>query len=119
VAASAVRPLVDHRYLGRLWWLPASGTGNGLGDRAWAPIAVVRADIVAPLLAAFRAADVPAYAAAAHPPPIGRSNPFGPSGHSRRHPARPVSQVWVGTSGYGRAEDVLRTALPGLLRSDA
>jgi len=30
----------------RLWWLPSRGTGNGLSDAGWAPVADIDARIV-------------------------------------------------------------------------
>jgi hypothetical protein len=101
--ASISRPAVQRQF-GRLWWLPPGGLGNGIDDHAWAPILEVAGDLVAPLLAALRAAGVPAYAAAVRPGAL-----------SARH------NLWVGTSAYGRAEQTLIAALPSLTdgRSDS
>ena len=109
MSASASRPLHQPEQFGRLWWLPSRGTGNGLCDTGWAPIADIDARIVTPLLAELRAAGVPAHTA----PVSGRA--------SRRQRARaklshqPRCRLWVGTSAYGRAEEVLRVRLPVLL----
>jgi hypothetical protein len=88
---------------GRLRWLPAHGYGNGLDDDAWAPALEVDARIMALLLEAFRAAGVPAYVATERP-----SEAAGE--------AWPSYRIWVGTSAYGRAEDVLIEVMPALLR---
>jgi hypothetical protein len=106
--ASASRPLHQPERFGRLWWLPSRGTGNGLSDAGWAPVADIDARIVTPLLAELRAAGVPAHAA----PVAGR-----PGRPRRRSDAsdEPRCRLWVGTSAYSRAEEVLRTRLPVLL----
>jgi hypothetical protein len=96
--------------LGRLWWLPANGQGNGLDDAAWAQIIEVGADAVAPLLAAFRARGIPAYAAPA--PRSTRRRGF-------RGPAGPRFRLWAGASAYGRAEEALLTLLAGRRGGDA
>lgn len=107
MSASISRPLQRPQQLGRLWWLPPGGQGNGLDDEAWAPILEVSTDIVAPLLAAFRAAGVPAYAATTQPAASPRS----------AGAAAPCDyRVWVGTSAYGRAGDTLIAIMPSLTR---
>jgi|GEM_PF-2175570 hypothetical protein len=131
MSAPVSRPFVHPQRFGRLWWLPSSGEGNGLDDVAWAPIADISAALVAPLLAAFRGADVPAYAAPAGRPltrPPGRAHmgrsriAASRSGQHLRRARTAIAQesyhIWVGTSGYARAEEVLRTELPGLLRRE-
>ncbi len=107
MAAPIARPLHQPERFGRLWWLPSHGRGNGLSDTGWAPIADIDAAIVAPLLVELRAAGVPAHAA----PRTQRPR------HVRRRtpPGGPRCRLWVGTSAYARAEDVLRTSLPVLL----
>jgi hypothetical protein len=89
--------------VGRLWWLPAHGHGNGLDDQAWAPVLDVDASIMGPLLEALRAAGVPAYAATDRPSQSMQGD-------------WPTYRIWVGTSAYGRAEDTLITVMPALLR---
>lgn len=101
MSASASRPASRPERLWRLWWLPLGGQGNGLSDDGWAPIADIDA-IVTALLAEFRRAGVPAYAAAVTRRPR--------RGASRRY------HVWVGTSRYSLAEDILRVQLPALLK---
>jgi hypothetical protein len=111
MAASAQRSVDNPQSFGRLWWLPSRGRGNGLDDASWAPIADVDASIVTPLLAELGAAGVPAHAA-----PV----PVRPSQLLRRQPAgRPRYRLWVGTSAYSQAEDLLRVRLPVLCRSTA
>jgi len=103
--ASVSRPALRAQQFGRLWWLPANGRGNGLDDSAWAQIADVTAGDVKPLLAAFRARRVPAYAAA---------SPRARMRRGRRAAAEPTWRIWVGASAYGRAEQALLVALPSL-----
>jgi hypothetical protein len=106
--ASISRPGAVPQRFGRLWWLPSGGLGNGLDDDAWAPILEVPGDLVVPLLAALRAAGVPAYAAGATP------------AAGRAGPARaPGCRLWVGSSAYGRAEETLIAVLPSLTRGPA
>lgn len=112
MSASASRPADRPERFGRLWWLPSRGTGNGLSDSGWAPIAEIESRIVPALLAELRTAGVPAHAA----PVTGRP--------SRARKGREVSdaphyRLWVGTSCYSRAEEVLRTRLPLLLEHGA
>jgi hypothetical protein len=108
MAASASRPLHQPGRFGRLWWLPAAGLGNGLTDDAWAPVADVDEPVVLAVLAELRAAGVPGYAAPVTDRP-GRSRHRGLPAATRPY------HVWVGTSRYSRAEDVLRVRLPVLL----
>jgi hypothetical protein len=102
--ASVSRPALRAHQLSRLWWLPAGGHGNGLDDTAWTQIADVAAADVGPLLAAFRARRVPAYAAS----PRARTR----RGH--RPSSEPTCRIWVGASAYGRAEQALLVILPSL-----
>jgi hypothetical protein len=106
MTAPISRPLHQAERFGRLWWLPSHGRSNGLSDVGWAPIADIGAAIVTPLLAELRAAGVPAHAA-----PITRR----PRHVRRRTPGGPRCRLWVGTSAYARAEEVLRISLPVLL----
>jgi hypothetical protein len=103
---SISRP-VDARKLGRLYWLPPGGQGNGLDDDAWALLVEVTGEMVQPVLTALRDARVPGYAAAAGPGQSRRARRPG------RKPA-PLYRVWVGTSAYGRAQDTLIALLPSL-----
>lgn len=88
MSASVSRPVTQPQRFGRLWWLPSGGISNGIDDDAWAPILDVTAGEVTLLLAALRAAGVPAYAA-----------------HSRATEAS--YRLWVGSSGHARAEETL------------
>jgi hypothetical protein len=97
VSASASQPARRIEGFGRLWWLPAGGEGNGLDDTAWAPLAAGEACIMRALLPELRQAGVPAYTA--------------PVTHS---PADDRYQLWVGTSRYSHAEEILRVRLPAL-----
>ena len=109
MSASASRPLHQPEQFGRLWWLPSRGTGNGLSDAGWAPVADIDVRIVTPLLAELRAAGVPAHAARITGRPS-RPRPRGKPSHEPRY------RLWVGTSAYSRAEEVLRIRLPVLLQ---
>jgi hypothetical protein len=115
VSASASRPLRQPERFGRLWWLPDRGEGNGLDDTAWAPLAVGDIATIRALLAELRAADVPAFAAPLTGRPGGRRTRR--QTLRRERPSADRYQLWVGTSGYGRAEEVLRIKLPALLRA--
>jgi hypothetical protein len=108
MSAPASRPMHRPEKFGRLWWLPSDGDGNGLSDTGWAPIADVDADLVPILLAEFRAAGVPAYAAPVSRRPLPRRR--------ARFPVPRRWHVWVGTSCYGKGEEVLRIRLFALLR---
>ena len=112
MSGSASQSIHRVERFGRLWWLPARGAGNGLSDTGWAPIADIDARVVGALLAELRTAGVPAHAAAV----TGR--PSRSRLRDRAAGERPY-RLWVGTSGYSRAEDVLRTRLPVLLERAA
>ncbi len=58
MTAPVSRPAAHAGRLGRLWWLPADGRGNGLDDDAWAPVLEVSQQIVPELLNVLRAAGV-------------------------------------------------------------
>jgi hypothetical protein len=103
--ASISRPATVPQRFGRLWWLPPGGLGNGIDDDGWAPILEVPDDIVAPLLAALRAAGIPAYAAS-----------LTSASAASRSAGPPRCRLWVGTSAYGRAEETLIALLPSLTR---
>jgi hypothetical protein len=91
----------------RLWWLPPGGLGNDLDDRAWAPALELSQPDVPAVLAALRAASVPAYAAPARLSATALSVPSA---------ERPDWQLWVGTSAYGTAEAALLTVMPAVNR---
>jgi hypothetical protein len=109
MSASASRPHRQPERFGRLWWLPDQGEGNGLDDSGWAPLAVADSGIIRSLVAELRVAGVPAFAAPVTHRPARR-----PSRRSQRTRSDRY-QLWVGTSRYSRAEDVLRVKLPALL----
>jgi len=106
MTAPVSRPAPRLGRFGRLWWLPAGGYGNGLDDQAWAPALQVSGQVVPQLLSALREAGVPAYVARVREP--------------RERGGQPESyQLWVGASGYGRAEAVLLAVMPWLAREAA
>ena len=109
--AAAVSRSVPHTVrLGRLWWLPAGGYGNGLDDESWVPVLEISEQVVTRVLGVLRDAGVPAYAAAAR-----RA-----ASRLRDRSGRPASyQLWVGASAYGRAESALVAAMPSLAREAA
>lgn len=120
MAASAEQPARRLEQYGRLWWLPADGEGNGLDDTAWAPLAAGDAATMRALLAELRLAGVPAYTAPArHSPSLrGRRSTATASAQARNPPgSNDRYELWVGTSRYGRAEEILRVRLPALLRA--
>ena len=101
------RPLAHAGQPGRLWWLPASGHGNGLDDVAGAPVLEISRQIVPALLEVLRDVGVPAYAAPA-------------DSRLRCRTEHPESyRLWVGASAYGEAERALITAMPYLTREAA
>jgi hypothetical protein len=91
---------------GAVAWLPPFGHGNGLDAPSWAPLADVDAQLVDQLLAVFRDAGVPAYAAPATWPPRRT--------RARRPRSATNDRLWVGAMRYATAEEVLRTEFPRL-----
>ena len=110
MTAQVSRPAGQSASLGRLWWLPAGGHGNGLDDDAWAPVLEISEQIVADVLRALADAGVPGYAAPAHLP-----------GYRLRIRSRQPEtyRLWAGASAHGRAEEVLLSVMPRLAREAA
>lgn len=82
----------------RPFWLPPSGHGNGIPDIAWIPFLEVScAGAADDLLSAFSRHRVPAYAA-----PVRASHPDS-------------YRIWVGSSSYGTAVDLLVRIVPELI----
>lgn len=79
---------------------PFGARTNGLTAMCWAPLLVVGERPADLLLAAFRAAAVPACAAKSRP--VTRPSP--------------LARVWVDATRYATAEDVARHVLGGLPR---
>jgi hypothetical protein len=88
-----------HRFesMGRAYWLPPGGIGNGLRAQTWAVLVDADASILILLLDSLREADIPAHAV--------RLDTLG-----RRAPAS-VFRIWVDTWTHARAEDVVREVL--------
>jgi hypothetical protein len=110
MTAALTRPVQQRvGQFARLWWLPAGGYGNGLGDSSWVPALEISSQVVPQLLGALRDAGVPGYAAPARLATWLREQSERPAGW----------QLWVGASGYGRAESTLLAAMPSLAREAA
>jgi hypothetical protein len=73
------------------FWLPPDARSNGLSALRWAEIVVVSAVHAEQLLAAFRAAGVPACAAPLHGQRLGEQD----------------TRVWVDPGRFAEAENVL------------
>jgi hypothetical protein len=88
-----------HRFhaMGRAYWLPPTGIGNGLNAQTWALLVDADASILILLLDTLREADIPAHAV--------RHDLLG-----RRSPAS-MFRIWVDTWTHARAEDVVREVL--------
>jgi uncharacterized protein YfiM (DUF2279 family) len=111
MVAPVTRPVqVDAGKFARLWWLPADGYGNGLDDTSWVPLLEISERIVPRLLGVLREAGVAGYAASAW---LAEDRIRDRSGRAA------AWQLWVGASGYGRAETVLLAAMPSLDREAA
>ncbi|MGI8869436.1 MAG: hypothetical protein ACR2F6_11445 [Mycobacteriales bacterium] len=76
--------------LGRPFWLPPWGVGNGLPATGWAPIADVPERLEKPLLRALRTAQVAACAANVRSGTV---------------------QFWVDSLRYATAEDIVRRVM--------
>lgn len=79
------------------YWLPPSGTGNGLAATAWAPIADLTEREAFAMLTTCAAAGIAAFT--------------GPRDGGRPRPQAAVYRVWVDSQDFGAAEDALRHAL--------
>jgi hypothetical protein len=105
--AAVTRPAQQRTgHFARLWWLP----GDGLGNSTWVPALEISERVVPQVLKVLRGAGVPGYAA-----PAGLA-----AGGPRDRPGRPAAwHLWVGGSGYSRAEAALLAAMPSLAREAA
>jgi hypothetical protein len=99
VTGAVSRSVGELSRFGLIWWLPAGGVGNGLDAEGWAPILEVRPDELARILPALAAAGIAGYAAPALP---GRRR------LSRRRTTETLFRLWVASTRYSAAEDVLR-----------
>jgi|SRR5271169_2032824 hypothetical protein len=107
---SVSRPIGRTGRLGRLWWLPAGGQGNGLDDDAWVPILEVSEHVVPTVLEVLGEVGVPAYAAPAR-------SALRRLKDRTRHPEG--YRLWVGASAYGEAETALVIVMPYLVQEAA
>jgi len=82
--------------MGRPYWLPPAGRGNGLDARFWSQIAQVPQAMADPLLLSLRDAGIPGWASAVHP--------FG-----QPHPDDPEApyDVWIATERHDAGEEVV------------
>lgn len=80
--------------VGRAYWLPPTGQGNGLDAASWAPILVVEPRVARRLLGSLGAWGVPAFA--------------GPE--SPRRP-RSAWRLWVDPRHYAQAQDIIASTL--------
>jgi hypothetical protein len=97
MSASFSSPWHRYRTVGRAYWLPPGGIGNGLDAHTWAELIDVDASIMVLLLDTLREARIPGYAA--------RRDRLG-----LRAP-RSVFRIWVDTWSRAHAEDVARQVL--------
>jgi len=95
--SSPSNPIGDPSRLDIMFWLPPGGIDNGVWASAWAELADLDSDDVAPVLGLLADADVGGYV----------GTPGGIS--SRRH--RVIHRLWVDSLRYHRAEDVLMAYL--------
>ena len=86
-----------YRALGRAYWLPPGGIGNGLDAGSWVPLVDVREDQLTGLLQALCEAGVAAYAAPVH--------------RTGRRVATTAVRIWVDTWTHARAEDVVARSI--------
>ena len=107
VARLAAQPA---REFTRLQWLPSGGFGNRLDDHSWVPVLEISRQVVPRVLSALGDAGVAGYAA---PATSTLTRLRGVSGLAGSW------QLWVGASGYGRAEAVLLAVMPSLMRKTA
>lgn len=102
--ASPIEEFSCERALGRAYWLPPGGHGNGLEACSWAPLADLTVDEADAAVDALTEAGVPAY--------LGDID--GPRGGRRQggeHDPHPRWRLWVGSMHHATAEDVLRRIL--------
>lgn len=102
MSMSTHRTVPELTQRGRLWWLPASGVGNGLDADNWAPVVEVEVQLVPIVLERMRARGVPAFAAPA-------------ASFARRLRAHALVagsyRIWVASTAHAAAEDVLMQVL--------
>lgn len=96
------------RQLGRPFWLPLAGWGNGLDDDSWAAVLDVNGEHVANvLMMTLLESGVPAYAAVVAPP-------LRPSRRGRGV-TQPRVRIWLGAGSYGRGQTTILRAMPDLV----
>lgn len=103
MSASNESPIsaIDLLQLGRPYWLPPYGHGNGLDALFWGCIAELPRSVIPVALEALRAQDIPGWAA-----PI--AAPY--KTHGMEGDEAPY-RLWVATIQYDSAEDVLMRVL--------
>lgn len=95
MSTSDEQPISADRYLrlGRPYWLPPDGHGNGLDALTWAQLARIPHAAAERLLAALRDKDIPGWTAPVDP-------------HHHPEAATAMYDVWVATIDIDSAEDV-------------
>lgn len=108
MAGATQNVIRELRELGRPFWLPPGGWGNGLDDDSWAAVLDVTSEYIATLLLlSLQEAGVPAYAAALKRPLSSRRR----AGESWS----PRVRIWVGAAHHGAGEVTILRLLPGLI----
>jgi hypothetical protein len=82
---------------GPMFWLPPGGFGNGLTATAWAQIADLSDDNLPEVLFSLTESGIPAHVAALRRRPGSKADGL----------RRTTYRLWVASSSYGRAQDVL------------
>ena len=90
-------------------WLPPGGHGNDLTAVGWAPVADLPAAIIEAVLDLLSTAGIPAYTAPA-PLPVRNTLPAAPQRGD-------LWRLWVGSTSFAHAENLLVDRLPALLSS--
>jgi hypothetical protein len=108
MAGSAQFVVRELGQLGRPFWLPPAGWGNGLDDDSWAAVLDVNGEHVANvLMVALLESGVPAYAAVVAP--------LLRPGRRARDVTQPRVRIWVGASRYGRGQTTILRSMPVLV----
>jgi hypothetical protein len=102
--AAPIEEFSSDRALGRAYWLPPRGRGNGLAARSWAPLADLTDEEAEAAMDALTWAGVPAHLDDVDGLGCRRAQ-------GGTHGPRLTSRLWVGSMHHATAEDVLRSVL--------